>query len=217
MSNKTQVRRNGERISKKSLEVMKQLEPLGEGEWMPLRGIHSRIIRSLVVRDFVDWSKVTGEMTYKLSARGREALPIYTAPPSLGYQGDVCAKCGSNPRYLRPNGELSPYCLHCIGVMDRDRRVAKADAPCPRCGKPRAKSRNGTPYVYCKECKREVCRKAKARLAERVLAGETVLCTHCHQSPVQVAGNTVYNECAECRRKRARRRIFTKVMGVGTK
>lgn len=204
------IRRNGERLSVKAVEVMKHLSTLDENEWMPLN-CHARIIYLLMNRDYVDMSKVTGQPTYKLSLRGREALAIFAAPPVIGYQGEMCARCGDKPRHERSGAQFK-YCVSCLNDLDRERRQAIADKPCPRCGKPRDKRRNGLVYGYCADCRREKDSKTKARLAERVRAGEVVFCTHCHERPVMTAGNTVYNECAECRYKRRRHAIFNKVM-----
>ncbi len=212
MTGKPVLRRKGERLSVKAVEVLKQLSMLDEYEWTPL-ACHARIIRSLIVRDYIDWSTVTGITTYKLSKRGRDVLPVFVAPPLLGYQGDVCAQCGQNERHTHSNGTRSRYCLECINVNDAQCRNALCDKPCPRCGKPRAKSQSGRYGVYCVECKREMNVKTKSRLAERVRAGEMVMCTHCHENPVHVAGNTVYNECKQCRYERHRRSIYERVMG----
>lgn len=218
MASKGAIWRNGQALTWHGLEIMQQLAALGEGEWITLPNAHFHTIRSLIVRDYVDWSKATGERTYKLSARGREALVVYTSPaPSLGHTGELCSICGTRPCHVTRSGAKMIYCRECSNERNRIARQNCKDKPCPKCGKPRWRAKSGRLYVYCHECKREVCRASRIKSAERVKAGEVVLCTHCHKNPVLVVRSTVYNECRECRNRRRKLWGFKRSLKKGNR
>lgn len=174
-----------------------------------LLDLDGKTIRSLLRKDLIRiYMHIDGDRFYAITERGKCMVRRFARTDYRRNDG-ICPRCGENPKRVRKNGTLGPYCPSCenriyhrkyeLGIVDRKPGLCK-------CGK-REKVITPSGYVktYCKVCERRkrktYKRNRSKRLRKRIEAGERILCS-CGEGELYIQpSGRVTDRCPECLRK----------------
>jgi hypothetical protein len=214
-----QIRRKHDGTITDSMFRALQCLAIAERNEMPfitLDGVNIGTIRALQSRDWMVISKGLDGTRYRITGRGLKAFNEYNTPSGRRFD-NICPSCGINSRegYF-PSGKKRPYCLECQRKNHKKGKVSPASL-CSACkSAPRHQYRSGQASAYCTDCQRAKSLEQKRRRLERVLRGETILCSCCHEAPVYCNRTTASSYCHECLReyqnKNARKRALSRAM-----
>lgn len=168
---------------------------------------HGQTLKNLMERDWIQSLEVNNKTRYIITGRGEKALIAYQR--QVGRHDNICPLCGENPRHVRSSGTRDAYCIDCLRILGREKRMRDKNRgnihrPCSRCTKrPRHQYSGGAYSTYCSHCEtirgRQRRRRERKALIKSIRNGGPIpVYQICKERPRRVFKNSVSNYCAEC-------------------